>query len=242
VICNEVTLSLGVYLVGALEPAERSAVEAHLATCADCQRELDELAALPSMLDLLRIEDVESIGIGPSQAAALGVHDGGPSIAPSEDLFERFAAKARGEQTPDELAAHRNRKSKFTRFRVLTSSAAAVVVIGAGIGIGVAASGGGQHHNANHISAQQGSVQMDVTLASQIAGTSLDLEVAGLPDDEHCRLVAIGKDGSRDQVGQWNATYAGKAKFWGSTAIPRSELSQIVLLGTNGKPLVTASV
>jgi Putative zinc-finger len=41
---------LGGYLLGALEPAERDAVAAHLATCADCTAELERLAGLPGLL------------------------------------------------------------------------------------------------------------------------------------------------------------------------------------------------
>jgi anti-sigma factor RsiW len=247
VTCNDATLSLGVYLVGALEPAERAEVEAHLASCPDCQRELDELAALPSMLDLLRIEDVE-----PMQAAALGRRsDGssGPALIPSADLFERFAAKARGDnlpdEMPDELASRRDRAARFTRFRVLTSAAAAVIVVGAGVGIGVAVSDSSHHATTNvpgSIHVANGRVQMQVRLASQTTGTTLRLSVSGLPDDEHCQLYAIAKDGTRELAGQWNATYSGRAQFWGSTSIPRADLSQIVLLGTDGTRLVTANV
>lgn len=233
--CNDATLSLGVYLVGALEPVERAQVERHLARCADCRRELDELTALPSVLDLLRLEDVE-----PIQAAALGIHsDGSDGLAliPPDDLFERFAARARGAAT-DEPGSRHQQRSRLTRFRALTAAAAAVIVIGGGVGIGVAVSGG----HSSGINVSQGTVDMQVHLASQANGTSMQIEVAGLPEDEHCRLIAIGKDGTHDLAGQWNATYAGKAKFWGSTSIPKADLARLVLLGTNGQTLVSAAV
>jgi Putative zinc-finger len=41
---------LGGYVLGALEPAERDAVAAHLAICPDCAAELERLAALPGLL------------------------------------------------------------------------------------------------------------------------------------------------------------------------------------------------
>jgi hypothetical protein len=182
------------------------------------------------------------------QAAVLSHHsDGssGPAITPPADLFERFAAKARGEQSSDELAERRDRNARFTRFRALTSAAAAVVVVGAGVGIGVAASGRGHHVAPNvpgTIVATQGHVQMQVRLASQSTGTTLRLQVSGLPDDEHCQLFAVGKDGSRNLAGQWYATYSGKAQFWGSTSIRLPNLSKLVLVDTTGKTLVTAPI
>src|SRR5215475_8897647 len=40
----------GVYLLGALSPAERQAYERHLSTCAECRAEVSDLAALPGLL------------------------------------------------------------------------------------------------------------------------------------------------------------------------------------------------
>ena len=48
--CAETRLSLGVYVLGAIDPAERALVDAHLATCRDCRDELAGLAGLPALL------------------------------------------------------------------------------------------------------------------------------------------------------------------------------------------------
>jgi anti-sigma factor RsiW len=78
--CHDTTMSLGVYLLGALDPLERAEVESHLQKCAECRLELNELAALPSVLDQLTVDDIAA----------------SPAPAP-EDLFERVAAPAPGE-------------------------------------------------------------------------------------------------------------------------------------------------
>ena len=83
---------------------------------------------------------------------------------------------------------------------------------------------------------------MHVTLTSQQSGTGLRVTVSGLPRNEQCRLIAMASDGSRDLVGRWSATYYGQAQVTGSTDIPRSQLSRLVLLGTQGQHLVTVSV
>jgi hypothetical protein len=48
-----VHLLLGAYVLGGLSTAEEAAVRAHLERCAQCQAEHDELALVPSWLDLL---------------------------------------------------------------------------------------------------------------------------------------------------------------------------------------------
>lgn len=44
---------LGVYVLGALDPAERDGFEEHLSTCANCRDEVASLAVLPSLLHRL---------------------------------------------------------------------------------------------------------------------------------------------------------------------------------------------
>jgi hypothetical protein len=226
-------MTLGVYLLGALEPDERAELEAHLQTCSQCRHELDELAALPSMLDRLGLEDVELLqAAGSERFGSLGT-----TVTPPEDLFDRFVARARDDEA---AAADLHAKRGPSRRLRLLSAAAAMVVVFAGVGVGVA-----ELHNSHPpkgVTVTNGGVSMHVTLASQATGTGLRVSVSGLPDNEHCRLIAIGKDGVRDVAGQWAATYSGHAQVTGSTSIPISDLSQLVLLGTNGKPLVTASV
>ena len=50
--CQEARIALGVYVLGAIDPAERALVDAHLATCEACQAELAEFADLPALLAL----------------------------------------------------------------------------------------------------------------------------------------------------------------------------------------------
>lgn len=51
---GHVQLLLGAYVLGGLSAQEEAAVRAHLSRCALCQAEHDELACVPSWLDLLR--------------------------------------------------------------------------------------------------------------------------------------------------------------------------------------------
>ena len=219
--CQETTLSLGVYLLGALEPAERAAVDAHLARCADCQAQLADLAGLPSMLERLELSDLESTLA--SQDPTL------ERLTPSADLFSRLAAQVREEATD-------LRRVRFGRFQKLTAVAAGVVVL-AGVAIG--------HHGGSHpltVEGAQGPVHMRVQVAGQSSSTTLHVTVSGVPAEEHCQLIAYATDGTHELAGQWDATYAGWADFTGSTSIPLERLSKLVLRGNNGERLDAVTV
>jgi predicted anti-sigma-YlaC factor YlaD len=226
VTCDDTMLSLGVYLLGALDADERALVEAHLDECATCRAELDELAALPSLLEQLSLADFDA-----------------EKPVASEDLFHRVATRVRAEHAGHEVADRR-------RYRRLVAVAAVVVIAGSTVGGLVIARQGGHSGSGGPVvsaadvsrTGSHGSVRMRVELAAQTSGTSLQVDVAGLPEDEHCRLIAVARNGERDVAGRWNATYQGDAQQTGSTMIPLSQLSQLVLLGTGGRTLVTVAV
>ena len=54
---------LGAYLLGALEPGERRAVEVHVDTCPGCRDELAQLSGLPSLLDRISVEEARGMDI-----------------------------------------------------------------------------------------------------------------------------------------------------------------------------------
>ena len=56
--CAEIRAALGVYVVGAIDPADRAIVDSHLAWCTGCREELAGLAALPGRLGSVPDADV----------------------------------------------------------------------------------------------------------------------------------------------------------------------------------------
>jgi anti-sigma factor ChrR (cupin superfamily) len=54
---GHVQLLLGAYVLGGLTASQEAAVRAHLEHCARCRAEHDELAVVPSWLDLLSPQD-----------------------------------------------------------------------------------------------------------------------------------------------------------------------------------------
>src|SRR2546421_3292041 len=117
------TSTLGVYLLGALEPEERSTFESHLYGCDQCRAELVRLAPLPGLLNQITVTDFEETAELPpatgdpvtEQRAAPG-----PVLAPVLELPEPVVIDAPNE--PDITPAG---ESAPPRRRWLVAAAAA---------------------------------------------------------------------------------------------------------------------
>jgi len=73
---------LGAYLLGGLEPAEAAAFDQHLAVCADCRLELDDVASIPALLDAVPVSDAVALTAAADGCLALGVAAGPPAVKP----------------------------------------------------------------------------------------------------------------------------------------------------------------
>jgi Putative zinc-finger len=197
--CPEARVSLGVYVLGAIDPAERALVEAHLATCRDCRDELAGLAALPALLARVTAEE----------AAALAAGDGPPP-----------ASRPAGMEAPPELlgavidltAARRRRR----RWREASLGVAAALIVAAGVfgGLRLGASPTPPPAASTNFPGQpNGPWQTATTSASGMSasveyrsmgwGTQLAVKVSGIPVGTSCQLWVIGPGGSRTLAGGW---------------------------------------
>ena len=59
--CRDIRHALGVYVLGAIDPAERSMVDAHLSTCPECREELAGLAGLPALLRRIPVGEAQQL-------------------------------------------------------------------------------------------------------------------------------------------------------------------------------------
>lgn len=100
-----VTLELGAYVLGALDPRERREVEEHVAGCPVCAAELNEIESLPALLDRVPPADLEPV-----------------AVAPSPEFLDRVVAAA-------------DLRPARSRGRVLLVAAALVAVLGLGAGV-----------------------------------------------------------------------------------------------------------
>ncbi|GLY83624.1 anti-sigma factor family protein [Actinoallomurus iriomotensis] len=228
--CSRLRLSLGVYVLGAIEPAERSEVDAHLAVCRRCRDELASLAGLPAMLGRVTEEQIEQLA------------------PPPAELLESVLSKA-----ADESRTRRRRE----RALWIAAAAALVVVLGVGVRAMMGSDGGGDVAERSPrppaattapttgpittVSTKDPAtgVRAQIDMQPKLWGTAFNVRLSGAPPGSHCHLVATDKKGRKDIAGGWETQYeAGAASFAGSSMIQKSDLASVEVLTTEGRRLV----
>jgi anti-sigma factor RsiW len=225
--CAEARPSLGVYVLGAIDPAERGLVDAHLVTCRDCRDELAGLAGLPALL--ARVNPDEISRICADDAVRPMASDG-----PPEELLG----------TVLDLAQARRRRN---RWRYL-SAAAAVVVIAGGLFAGLRSAtsttitdtvpvalsnGAGSWETANGANQATG-VTGTVAYAQQLWGNSFQVQVDHIPAGTTCELWVVHPDGTRTEVAAWTtARDEGKVWYAGSMASTAGSISTFQITSGN---------
>ena len=198
--CPEARVSLGVYVLGAIDPADRALVDAHLTTCRDCRDELAGLAGLPALLSRVSVEEAFALA-GVEAPSAEGPADG--REAPPELLASVI----------DLTAARRRRR----RWRDAGLGVAAALIVAAGVfgGLGIssgpssppAASGPSYPGQANGpwrtVTTSASGMSASVAYRPMGWGTQLAVKVSGIPVGTPCQLWVIGADGSRTMAGSW---------------------------------------
>jgi anti-sigma-K factor RskA len=231
--CAEARPSLGVYVLGAIDPAERSLVDAHLATCRDCRDELAGLAGLPALLARVNPDEVSRIQADDTVRASF-------EERPPDELLG----------TVLDLAAARRRRNRW-RF---AAAAAAVVAIAGGLFGGVSAAtstthtvyaeefpgGAGQWETAQTASQITG-VSANIKYANELWGDNFEILVDGIADGTTCEMWVIHADGSRTQVAGWTVSHdEGKVWYAGSAPVSAQPISSFEITAGN-KVLLTAT-
>ena len=231
--CTEARPSLGVYVLGAIDPAERSLVDAHLATCRDCRDELAGLAGLPALL----------ARVGPDEVSRIQADDtarGGFEERPPDELLG----------TVLDLAAARRRRNRW-RF---AAAAAAVAVIAGGLFGGVSAatstthtvyaaefSGGAGQWETAQTASQITGVTANIKYANELWGANFEILVDGIAVGTTCEMWVIHADGSRTQVAGWTVSHdEGKVWYAGSAPVSAQPISSFEITAGN-KVLLTAT-
>ncbi|MFG2006559.1 anti-sigma factor family protein [Spirillospora sp. NPDC048911] len=237
--CGELRGSLGVYVLGAIDPAERNQLETHLEACPSCRDELAGLAGLPALLGRVTESQIAQVA------------------GPPEELLDSLLARAAAE-----------RKSSWKRsfgggarlWAPLAVAAAVLLAIGALAGVRIA---GGlddgerpvairtvtptpppptKPAKAEEISAKSPdrTLEAHLMLLKKRWGTAVEIYLRGVPKGASCRLYAVAKDGRRDMLGSWYVPYSrGYGEYHGSTMFQRDQLFSFEVVTVEGQPLLT---
>jgi anti-sigma factor RsiW len=232
--CRDIRHALGVYVLGAIDPAERSVVDAHLSTCPECREELAGLAGLPALL--------RRIPVGEAQQLA------------DDDVDELPGAGLAGAEVPSEemlrsLLARTTRARQARRWRGLAAAAAVVLVAGVAGAAGWSATHDSEgdadssavaaHFTSATATNPATHVAATVRYAAKDWGTVLDTQVKNVPTGARCQLVVTDSSGHSTVVGGWTTSYD-EAGVWypGSAPIALDSVRSFEIT-SQGKVLVT---
>ena len=210
--CTDARPALGVYVLGAIDPAERALVDAHLVTCRDCRDELAGLAGLPALLARVNPDEISRICADDTVRA--GTYAGADDRPPEELIG-----------TVLDLAEARRRR---TRWRFLATAAAVVAIAGGLFGglssitttrtVPVPLSPAGTHWETVE-AAGSGGVSASVAYSHELWGDAFEVLVDHIPVGTTCQLMVVHPDGTRTQAASWTVA-SDEGQVWYSGSMP----------------------
>jgi Putative zinc-finger len=215
--CADTRQALGVYVLGAIDPAERSLVDAHVSGCAECRDELAGLAGLPALLARVGTDEVGRIS---SEDADLRP----PEETPREDFVDSLVS----------LTAARRRRSR--RWQVLAAAAALVIAAGgAAAGLRLASDSSAAQTSASPVppanwktatttSALKG-VNATIRYQRLAWGVAYDVQITGVPKGTTCQLWVTNSQGVHLLAAGWTVTSPGETDWFpGSSWVPGGQV------------------
>ncbi len=198
--CRNYRELLGVYVVGAIEPNERSMLDVHLKQCYSCREELAGLAVLPAMLHRIPLDEAEEL----AQPNPMG-HD-------PEDLAP---------QVLDHLLDDVRARRRSRRLRNVLAAAAAIVVAASG-SLAVSAALHPQQHAPSVafdvVSNREHGLWGTVKYAKSPGGTQIWTRVTGVPEWTWCKFYVSTSDGNTELVSGWLIGPGGDGLWFPSSA------------------------
>jgi anti-sigma factor RsiW len=228
--CQHVRLDLGVYMLGAINPAERAEVDAHLAVCPGCREEVAGLAGLPALLGR----------VPATEAARIAEFDHNERLAPGQDVPQAGDA-------PDVLTPlfTRMAQRRVSRWRNLAAAAALVIAAGGAAAGAVSmtsspaspATAGRWENAAAASTGTQASA--DIRYAGMPSGIKLDVRVHGIRPGTTCQFWVLGGNGQRWPAGSWTVPRGWQSPWYQATsAAPLSRVHAFQI--TSGRTVLVA--
>jgi anti-sigma factor RsiW len=224
--------SLGAYVLGALDEIETRAVAAHLAACAECREQADELTEMK-----------DALGEVPPEAFLEGPPEDGDLV------LQRTLRQVRAE------------KASGTRTRNLAVTAAAVIAVAIALGGGVvlgrnkgsatvaalpppATTAPSIPAGTRYITGTEGGSRLNVRIEPAAGWVRLNASVTGIPAGQKCVLMVRSKSGDTQTAGSWVVS-AKAAKngtnLDGSALVPMDQVASVYVMNTDGHVFVSAS-
>jgi hypothetical protein len=199
--CREIRQLLGVYVVGAIDPAERTIVDEHLGQCASCRDELAGLAGLPAMLSRVPAADVEGLSLTSGGLPEMTE----PSAELLNSLLQQVSIK---------------RRSRMWRSALAVAASAAIA---AGVVTTATQLGG---HQGSVVTDVASGTNARTHVAAVVdyaqtpwSSTAMRVQVSGIRPGTTCQFWVVGTKG-RAEAGTWTVRAAYGQHSWYSVSAP----------------------
>ncbi|MFI9009493.1 anti-sigma factor family protein [Actinosynnema sp. NPDC053489] len=197
------TVALGAYLLGALDPAERSSFERHVRGCTTCRREMVRLAPLPGLLGQVRPADLELPFEDP---------------APDPDL-----RPLPPEPEPEPVPPPARRR----RWPVLVGAAVLAVLVAVGAVLVPRLVGDDRAAVTWHAADAGTGVVASADLVAKSWGTELWMSLENAPRGARCKLIVHDRSGRTEIGGWWGTDHAPDERIPGSTSFRVADIERL---------------
>jgi hypothetical protein len=218
---------LGAYALGVLDPDEAHTVDAHLASCTGCRRELTRLAAMTSSL----------AGV-PAEAFLDGPPEGG------DVLLRRTLRAVRDDN-------RRTRRQRITLF-----AAGLIVLATVAAGAGVLAGRGEvqrtevqrtevQHVRVTAATDPRTGATIRTTVTPAAGWVRVHADVRGIKAGKRCQLMVVGRGGVPVVAGSWLVSSKGEAdgtSLNGSALVAADDVAAVEVVTFDNEKLVSATI
>jgi hypothetical protein len=226
-------MTLGVYLLGALDPAERSTFESHLSYCDICRVELVRLSPLPGLLNQITPEDFAE-DLPPTGA------EGSPVVTQVQPITEPVPLLPIPEPRDTPVHPLPGSPSRRRHWRVATAAAAVIVLAVAGV-FGWRALREPPPVEGVTWSTEVGATSVQARLIDHEWGTEIQSEIHGAPPGRGCYLKVYDHYGKFEVAGWWGTDHDPDIEIPASTSFDRSKIWKLEYL-LDDKTTVVATI
>lgn len=214
--CADTRQALGVYVLGAIDPAERALVDAHVAGCPDCRDELAGLAGLPALLSRVGADEIGRINLEDGELPAAFEE-------PREDFADSLVS----------LTAARRRR--YRRGQVLAAAAAVVIaaggaaasyqlVSGSPAGVSAEPAPPASWQTARTTSTMNG-INATIRYSKLSWGVAYDVQITGIPSGTTCQLWVTNAQGVHLLAAGWTVSSRDPDPWYpGSSWVPAGQV------------------
>jgi len=191
---TELRLSLGSYVLGSLDRADRAALDAHLPGCPACREELASYAALPALMSRLSIDQVRQ----PT-----------PTVPPTVLSRALNTVAAARNSTVTQLR-------RWRRATVLSAATIVAVLFGATL---LHTQTSSPPEGTPLIATAGVSASGSASLQAKPWGTAVSLQLQGLPQGDSFTAWVTAPNGTRSIAATWTPSPNGHATLTGAANI-----------------------